>query len=49
LLDDALLFNPWVSKEHPPEEIPQDIRQQIMEKRKQWEENGANNNPRPGS
>jgi hypothetical protein len=38
LLDDAILFNPWASKHKEPEEVPQDIRQQIMDKRKQWEE-----------
>jgi len=37
LLEDAVLFNPWVSKQHKPEEIPQDIRQQIMDNRTQWE------------
>lgn len=37
LLDDALIFNPWVSK-HKSEEIPQDIIQQIAESRKKWEQ-----------
>ena len=37
LLDDAILFNPMVSTKKEPEEVPQDIRNQMMENRKKWE------------
>ena len=37
LLDDAILFNPMVGTKKEPEDIPQDIRKQMMENRKKWE------------
>ena len=36
LLDDALLFNPWVSTKKEPEDIPQDIREQMQKEREEW-------------
>ena len=44
LLDDALLFNPWVSKkDKEPEEIPEDVREELRNKRREWleRENGS--------
>jgi len=40
LLDDAILFNPMVSTKKESEDIPQDIRKQMMEDRKKWEKDG---------
>ena len=36
LLDDALLFNPWISTKKEPEEIPQNVREQMKKEREKW-------------
>ena len=38
LLDDALLFNPWVSskKEHAPDKVPEEAREQLRQQREEW-------------
>ena len=39
LLENAMLFNPWVdSKKDTSEDIPADVRKQLMEQRKKWEQ-----------
>jgi len=46
LLDDAVIFNPWVSKKEPTsDEIPEDEylarRKEFEEQRKEWEQSGS--------
>ena len=37
LLDDALLFNPWVSnKKDTSEDIPTDVREDLRKRREEW-------------
>jgi len=40
LIDDALLFNPWISKSKEPDDVPENIRKEMLEKRKQWLKDG---------
>ena len=48
LLDDALLFNPWISKKKEPEEIPEDTREKLRKEREDWL-NGRRVNARPNN
>jgi len=37
LLDDALLFNPWISKKKDTsEDIPEDARENMRKRREEW-------------
>ena len=36
LLDDALLFNPWVNKAKESDDIPEAERQEMLNKRMEW-------------
>ena len=40
LLDDALLFNPWVSTKKEPEDVPEGVREQLRKEREKWLEDG---------
>jgi hypothetical protein len=54
LLEDAVLFNPWISKKDKnsdeSKQAPQEIRNKIFENRLKWiEENAERELTRPGS
>jgi hypothetical protein len=52
LLNDAFLFNPWLSKKEDGEgddEIPAKVRQELIERRKQWMEQHGRGNSSNGT